>query len=120
MFSLCLYKLFADSTTSEGCLDTSRVDDENRPAVLDSAVSDPVTPGILVSTPVVSPSSPVPSGPSEVGASDKENEPPNPAGSSDGYRTPVRAIRCWHALGSPSLVRTSTVALFDSDDDEFP
>ena len=49
---------------------------------------------------------------------DKSEVPESPAGSSDGYRTPVRAIRCWHAPGSPSLlIRASTVALYDSDDE---
>ena len=53
---------------------------------------------------------------------DKSEVPESPAGSSDGYRTPVRAIRCWHAPGSPSLIRASTAALYDSDEesDELP
>ena len=51
---------------------------------------------------------------------DKSEVPGSPADSSDGYRTSVRAIRSWHAPGSPSLVRAilfdSAVILFDSDE----
>ena len=77
VFTISL-ELSQNSMTSEGCLDSSRVDDEDNehPAALDHTASDPVDSGISVLTPVAS-SSPAPSVPSEVGASDKENEPPN-------------------------------------------